>query len=160
VEAGGILIGYYTTDRRTAVITEASLPPPDSRRGATWFDRGILGLRQLLAKRWGNSPRRHYIGEWHYHPSVWVEPSALDHAQMFDIAAATAYDCAAPVMLLAGMGALDDRPLRVFVFPKGKEMLTLVPGLDQGGCAPLGNCLSGSVGDDKNAPSTKQCSTP
>jgi hypothetical protein len=49
-ETGGILIGRYTEDRSTAIIAEATPPPPDSRQGHSWFVRGVAGLAELLLR--------------------------------------------------------------------------------------------------------------
>lgn len=75
IETGGILVGHYTSDKSTAVVTEALPPPKDSMRGRSWFHRGISGLRGLLVKCWNNQVRTYYIGEWHYHPVSILEPS-------------------------------------------------------------------------------------
>jgi hypothetical protein len=47
VETGGVLVGHYTGDESTAVITEALPPLKDSARGRSWFHRGVAGLRGL-----------------------------------------------------------------------------------------------------------------
>src|SRR5689334_13407847 len=94
-ETGGILVGHYSVDRSTAFVSEAT-PPPDSRRGRSWFVREVVGLADLLKCRWRASARRHYIGEWHYHPVSVVEPSGQDIEQMIDIGHATAYQCREP----------------------------------------------------------------
>ena len=49
-ETGGILLGHYTSDGHVAVVTEATPPPSDSRRGSAWFQRGVSGLRRLLER--------------------------------------------------------------------------------------------------------------
>lgn len=124
VETGGILVGHYTADESTAIITEALQPPKDSARGRSWFHRGVAGLRGLLAKRWENQRRTYYIGEWHYHPASIVEPSGDDLAQMYGINADPRYRCREPIMVIIGE-ARDggERPMRAFVFPRGKAHL-------------------------------------
>ena len=121
-EIGGILIGYYSEDHSTAIITEASSPPQDSTYGYNWFWRGIAGLRSLLACRWQNTGRRtYYIGEWHYHPAVQVIPSSDDFSQMQEISRSSNYQSKEPIMLIIGQKYKGARPLRAFVFPHGRQ---------------------------------------
>jgi len=124
IETGGILIGYYTIDNSTVVITEALPPTKDSARGRSWFHRGIAGLSGLLMKRWENRTRTYYIGEWHYHPASIVEPSSEDLAQMYSINVDPRYSCREPVMLILGQARYrEKRPVRAFVFPHGKRYI-------------------------------------
>ena len=128
VETGGILVGHYTTDESTAIVTEALPPPRDSARGRSGFHRGIVGLRGLLAKRWESRVRTHYIGEWHFHPASIVEPSDDDLAQMYGINSDQRYRCREPVMLIVGKATHgDERPVRAFVFPQGERHLEFEP---------------------------------
>ena len=118
VETGGVLIGHYTADESTAIITEALPPPSDSTCGHTWFHRGIAGLCGLLAKRWKSQRRTYYVGEWHYHPTSTVEASRDDLAQMCGINSDPRYRCREPIMVIVGQGRYGgDRPMRSFVFP-------------------------------------------
>lgn len=124
-ETGGILIGYYTEDLTTAVITEVTPAPPDSRSGCSWFYRGIAGLKQLFLRKWKEVERRHYLGEWHYHPRKHVEPSIDDMSQMVNISKDGHYNCQEPVMLIVGYGYGVDRHIRALVFPRREPMLEL-----------------------------------
>lgn len=127
-ETGGILVGRYTNDNTTALVLEATAPPNDSRTGGTWFVRGIAGLRQLLARRWSDQTKSHYVGEWHYHPARIVVPSGDDWAQMASIARLPKYQCREPILVIAGQQAdeLMSRPLRAFVCPVGLGPLELI----------------------------------
>ncbi len=125
VETGGILIGYYSQDRSTAIVTHATCAPSDSESGPTGFHRGVVGLRQLLSRLWENSDRRYYLGEWHYHPANTVEPSCKDFIQMRLICVSTNYHCAEPILLIVGKGIGVDFQAKVFVFPKGAHGLNL-----------------------------------
>lgn len=123
-ETGGVLVGHYTPDESIAVVTEALPPPGDSAAGHSWFHRGVAGLRRLLATRWAASDRTYYLGEWHYHPSIEVEASGDDLAQMRVISADTRYRCREPIMLIVGRpGNNGERPIRAFVFPHGERHL-------------------------------------
>lgn len=127
-ETGGILVGHYTTDESTAVVTEALPPPRDSSRGRRWFHRGVAGLRGLLARRWESRICIYYIGEWHFHPASIVEPSSDDLAQMYGINSDPRYQCREPVMLIVGKAQHGEkRPVRAFVFPQGEQHIEFEP---------------------------------
>ena len=124
IETGGILVGHYTKNASTAIVTEALPAPTDSARGRSWFHRGVVGLRRLLANRWKSKIRTHYIGEWHYHPSSNVAPSRDDLAQMYCINADPRFHCREPVMLIFGQPRdHDERPVRAFIFPHGERYI-------------------------------------
>ncbi|WP_437999684.1 Mov34/MPN/PAD-1 family protein [Sorangium sp. So ce185] len=135
-ETGGILIGRYSDDLAVAVVREATPPPADSRRGRSWFVRGVSGLRDMLGRRWRAKERTYYVGEWHFHPVQTVEPSTEDFAQMLEIARGREYDCKAPLLLILGAGSHEGaRALRAFVCPAGCAPLELRPSVDSSGRA-------------------------
>ena len=124
IETGGILVGYYTDDESTAIVTDALPPPDDSGRGPTWFNRGVAGLRKLLVSRWRRTRRTYYIGEWHYHPASHITPSDDDLAQMRGISKDARYQCREPIMLIIGRDRRrSERPFRAFVFPGDDQYL-------------------------------------
>ena len=115
-ETGGILIGRYSDDLSLAIVREATAPPSDSRRGRSWFVRGVNGLRELLGKKWRAKERIHYVGEWHFHPVGCVEPSGDDYKQMREISLSKQYDCKEPLLLIFGTGReQEQRSFRAFV---------------------------------------------
>lgn len=130
-ETGGILIGHHSEDLSVAIVREATPPPSDSRRGRSWFVRGVNGLRDMLGKRWRAKDRTHYLGEWHFHPVVHVEPSGDDFAQMVEISRAKEYDCKEPLLLILGAGQHQGRrSFRAFVCPAEGAPSELLPLLD------------------------------
>lgn len=112
VETGGILIGRHSSDLSVALVREATPPPSDSRRGRSWFVRGVRGLREMLRDNWQRKERTFYLGEWHFHPASRVEPSHDDFAQMVQIAQAREYDCREPLLLI--LGARRQKGRRIF----------------------------------------------
>lgn len=130
VETGGILIGCYSEDRSTALVSEVTSSPPDSRKHATSFVRGVVGLREILRQRWRAKERKHYIGEWHFHPATTVVPSSDDFDQMKTIAQDRAYSCKEPILLILGQSARQGnlRPVRVFVFSACERPMEMFPG--------------------------------
>lgn len=103
-ETGGILIGHYDLDGKSAIVTEATIRPKDSRAGSTWFQRGVQGLKDLLTDRWSRGS--YYVGEWHSHPSASPAPSGNDLKEMRAISREVSYRCPKPILVIAGtMGA-------------------------------------------------------
>jgi integrative and conjugative element protein (TIGR02256 family) len=101
VETGGILIGRYTAAHDCALVTGVLGPPPDSRRGPTWFQRGVAGLQAVLDRVWGQR-RDFYVGEWHFHPFAAPLPSRTDYRQMSTIAVTPSWICPEPVLVIVG----------------------------------------------------------
>lgn len=126
VETGGILIGRYSDDLALAIVRDATPPPTDSKRGRSWFVRGVSGLSEMLGKRWRARERTFYIGEWHFHPASHVEPSGEDFAQMLEISRARNYDCKEPLLLIFGASRHEgQRNFRAFVCPAEEAPIEL-----------------------------------
>lgn len=124
IETGGVLIGKYSTDLSSAIVREATPPPPDSRRAPSWFSRGVSGLRDVLQKRWRSKERTYYVGEWHYHPVQVVIPSSDDFMQMVQIARAEVYRCREPLLVIVGARTSRTEPvLRAFVCPADQKAM-------------------------------------
>jgi integrative and conjugative element protein (TIGR02256 family) len=121
-ETGGILIGRYSDDLALAIVREATPPPTDSKRSHSWFLRGVLGLREMLDKRWRAKERTFYVGEWHFHPASQIEPSGEDIAQMNRISRAREYDCKEPLLIILGASRNEgQRSFRAFVCPAAEN---------------------------------------
>lgn len=128
-ETGGILIGRYSADHTTAIISEVSPPPPDSRSGHSWFQRGNKGLRQLLVKHWQGTERLFYLGEWHYHPLFVPEPSIQDQQQMEAISRDPKYHCSEPILIISTAGTDQGNhnyfEIYPYIFPSREPMIKL-----------------------------------
>jgi integrative and conjugative element protein (TIGR02256 family) len=132
IETGGILVGRYSENLEVAIVREATPPPLDSQQRASWFNRGIVGLRDKLRRRWDSKERTYYLGEWHFHPSVYLQPSATDISQMFTIRDDSNYHCMAPVIVVFGESSDSaQRPFRAFVFAQSSTLAEIVylPGI-------------------------------
>ncbi|MGN8248283.1 Mov34/MPN/PAD-1 family protein [Pseudomonas sp. SMV7] len=114
-ETGGILIGKYSSDGSIALISEITSHPKDSISSSVTFQRGIIGLKELLAERWNEGS--HYIGEWHYHPGGSPEPSTPDIRAMRSIATNSKYSCREPILVILGGTPPEVVKLSATVFP-------------------------------------------
>lgn len=118
-ETGGIIIGQYSASLDNAIVTSITPPPPDSKAGKTWFDRGVEGLPEILSHSWNNLGT-YYLGEWHFHPFSAPTPSSQDKRQMKQIASNKKYNCPEPILLIIGGDpSLEFINIQTFVFPKG-----------------------------------------
>lgn len=125
-ETGGVLAGYYLPPYDCAVVTEVSGPPADSRASRTRFQRGVRGLKQWLASLWNHSPRRYYLGEWHFHPYAAPHPSGDDCSQMREIAASPEYHCPEPLLMIVGGDPQGEWQLSAHVFVQSETPQSLV----------------------------------
>jgi integrative and conjugative element protein (TIGR02256 family) len=132
-ETGGILIGYYTERRETAVVTRLPPAPGDSVSARARFVRGLRGVQELLVRLWNQSPRarEYYLGEWHYHPGQAPIPSPQDEAQMRAIAEDPGYRCPEPLLMIVGGSSGGGRfSISVGVYPRGMKPVHLVVGAE------------------------------
>lgn len=122
-ETGGILIGRYTDNGRTAVIVEATPRPRGSRFGWAWFQRSNAGLNKILDQRWKDG--LHYLGEWHFHPGGSPSPSGPDIVSMQSISSNRQYHCREPILLIIGGRPPDEFDISVTVHPTGEDTIIL-----------------------------------
>lgn len=124
-ETGGILAGYYSADGRTAIVTEVSAPPADSRAGQLFFDRGTDGLTAWLDRLWVTEPRQYYLGEWHVHLASAAHPSGQDDHQMRTIGGNARFCCPTPIMLIVAARTKPLPTLGAFVYESGHRLALL-----------------------------------
>jgi len=124
-ETGGILIGRYSSDGSIALISEITSHPKDSISSQVTFQRGIIGLKELLSARWDEG--YHYVGEWHFHPGGSPEPSGPDKHAMRSIATNSKYSCQEPILIILGGRPPGEANLSVTVFPANKPSVRLHP---------------------------------
>lgn len=119
-ETGGILVGFYNSDLDCAIVTNVFFAAQDSKKGKTWFHRGVYGLQNILNKLWTRH-NRYYLGEWHFHPGGVPIPSWTDMNQMLSISSSSRIHCPEPVLLIfSGTNLMDGMSFRVYVFSKEK----------------------------------------
>lgn len=124
-ETGGILVGRYSPDLRTANVTAASTRPATSKSGRTWFVRSVTGLTEWLDQLW-SARAGHYVGEWHFHPNASATPSTQDAEQMWQIARTPSYDCAVPLLVIIGGNAHAAFTVHMEVFLQSGERHALL----------------------------------
>lgn len=87
-ETGGILLGYHDFTQNLLVIVDAVPAPADSKGTPTSFDRGVVGLREVVEDaRNRTAGIVGYVGEWHSHPDGCpAAPSHDDLVQLVQLA--------------------------------------------------------------------------
>lgn len=84
-EAGGMLIGYETTDGNI-IIEYATKPFKRDIRKRYSFDRKDKRHNKILKKIWKKEGNIHtYIGEWHTHPEKYPNYSYQDKGNWINI---------------------------------------------------------------------------
>lgn len=119
-EFGGILVGYYSDDKRTVNIIDSILPI-DFKSTKTTFERGVEGLKEALEEYYKQNPSLVYIGEWHTHPNAAPVPSCTDVAAMDTIANDEDVAITNPILLIITVRA-DFFKLGLYFYNKGKLM--------------------------------------
>ncbi len=102
LETGGILLGTLSSNLRLATIVLAAPPPSDSRHGRTSFQRGVRGVRKMIARARRQTPPLCYLGEWHTHPGASPEASGPDLHQMSEAVRTHLAGSRTPILLIAG----------------------------------------------------------
>ena len=99
-ETGGVLCGYYTEDKVSAVITDFLGPTKDSILGRASFVRGISGLKEMLDEKWKEG--KYYLGDWHLHPYSSQSASGQDVSQLIQNSRDGSLKCPEPIMVIIG----------------------------------------------------------
>ena len=87
-ETGGVLLGYWRADRRTAVITHIVGPGPSARHGEVSFEPDHEYHLAEIARIYDASGRiATYLGDWHSHPGGSTSLSSIDRVTLARIAA-------------------------------------------------------------------------
>lgn len=114
-ETGGILIGNYSDDQKTANILKVTPPPQNSHKTKCTFKRGTAGLKDILDIMWEKG--LYYLGEWHYHPKASSLPSGTDVNQMVRFANSSDLKCPEPILVIIGE-EMGEESMFVGVFNK------------------------------------------
>lgn len=117
-EFGGVLVGYYSDDKRMVNIIDSILPT-DFKSTRTSFERGVEGLEEALEGYYDQDPSLVYIGEWHTHPNAAPVPSCTDDNAMREIVAASSVCIENPVMIIIGITE-NSAKLAFYVYVENK----------------------------------------
>ena len=119
-ETGGIVVGFYNRSLDCATVTDVFFETLDSKKGRTWFIRGVYGLQEKLNKLWLRQ-RGYYLGEWHFHPGGDSIPSQTDLSQMRLIASSSTTQCPEPILLIySGRDTTTEISLKTYVFSQDR----------------------------------------
>jgi len=118
-ETGGILIGKYL-DKHNAVIIEVTGPTKDSKKSRYSFKSGVIGLIELLDRKWNLG--QYYIGEWHSHPNSSPQPSLVDDKQMYELSIDEKLNCPEPILLIIGGNQYTGWKISVHVYTNNNKV--------------------------------------
>lgn len=97
-EHGGFLIGKYSSNFQTLVITK-NISPIDFHGFPISFERSVKGIENLFHKLF-NQYREIYIGEWHTHPDSTTQFSHTDLQAMKSISCSNDVKVVNPILLI------------------------------------------------------------
>jgi integrative and conjugative element protein (TIGR02256 family) len=101
-EVGGWLLGYWTEDRASIVVTHGT--PPAVRGTAFGITISGKGHRRRFHQAWASSNGHvTFLGDWHTHPGGPLTPSQTDHSAMRQLAEDGNYGTPEPLIAIAGV---------------------------------------------------------
>lgn len=127
LETGGILLGTLSSNLRLATVVVAAAPPSDSRHGRTSFQRGVKGVRKMIARSGRQTPPLYYLGEWHTHPGASPEASNPDLHQMSEAVRTHLEGARTPILLIAGGEPSVGLKLQASLHRPGQSPMYLQP---------------------------------
>lgn len=100
-EYGGILIGNYSKDQKTANVLHI-IHPKKFKNSPSFFEANITSINQEIKDYYEDSNGELiYLGEWHSHPNIPATPSSTDVNAMRAIAQDKGIKIASPILLIA-----------------------------------------------------------
>lgn len=117
-EFGGILLGKYSNDRKTVVVSNTILPM--TYKSAKYsFERGSEGLKEQLISYYNDPEQLMYVGEWHTHPDGRPFPSGTDIRALKQIVNDDNVYICSPIMVILGL-TRDASEFGFYVYFKDK----------------------------------------
>ncbi len=120
-EFGGFLIGKYSDDLRTLIVTDFVLPKK-YKSCSTSFERSTKGVDKVLKKIF-ETRQEYYVGEWHTHPNGSTLYSRMDLQAMKSIAKCKTVSIKNPILLILSIDR-DSCCNFTFYCYKNKKMIT------------------------------------
>ena len=111
-EFGGFLIGHYSGDLKTLVLTDI-LSPKEFKSSRVLFERNTKGIKKKLLKLFKLKEKRYYVGEWHSHPDASSGFSSIDLNAMLSIAESETVRIKNPILLIV---SIDNQKLKNYTF--------------------------------------------
>lgn len=121
VETGGVLIGvkcFLQGDVMPClIITHATLPGPNAVKEPAFFERDVKYCTEMVQCYFEFSDKKlNYVGEWHSHTSVNVEPSHLDHCSLGKIVLDEKYVVEYPASII--ISSVDSSKINFGIYTK------------------------------------------
>lgn len=99
-ESGGLLVGKYSTDHKTVIVTKAITPTQETTT-PTSYTRKTDGMEAIWKKLYEEGLQ--YVGEWHSHPNGSPQYSTEDLNAMRGIYADEDVTISKPLLLILGV---------------------------------------------------------
>lgn len=100
-EYGGVLIGNYSKDKKSANIYHI-IHPKTFKNSTSFFEANIVTINQEIRRYYEESKGELiYLGEWHSHPNMPAIPSSTDLNAMYKIVKDKGVKIASPILIIA-----------------------------------------------------------
>lgn len=116
-ETGGFLVGKYSTDNNTAIVSLA-LTPVKITSGPTCFQRETDGMESVWDELYKEGLV--YLGEWHSHPNGSSRYSTTDKKALTNIAGSETVVINNPIMLIVSLSKKKINQINAYYYNKGK----------------------------------------
>lgn len=114
-EYGGVLIGKYSKDQKTASIHHI-IHPKKFKNSPSFFEANVISINKKIKQYYEDSNGELiYLGEWHSHPNMPAIPSSIDVNAMSKIDQDKEVKIASPILLIAHV-TLQDFHINPFIF--------------------------------------------
>ncbi len=101
-EFGGVLVGSYDSNRKSAII-EDIICPEKYENSPVFFKRYPESINKKLKKIYSESNGTvYYLGEWHSHPNMAANPSTHDKESMEKLITESDLKITSPILLIIG----------------------------------------------------------
>lgn len=122
LETGGLLLGWWDEDGRTAWVETVVGPGPEAHHARASFEPDWHWQQDQVARLYTRYARRlQYLGDWHTHPNGRPVPSRADRSAALEIADAPTARAPHPLMLIVGCAPSGALQPQVYVL-QGREL--------------------------------------
>lgn len=116
-ESGGFLVGRYSDDNCTAIVSSVIIPTSYSSTPVS-YERDTNGMEPMWDQLYEDGLI--YLGEWHSHPNGDASYSCKDKQALINIANSKSVKITSPIMLIFGFSKTTIKQIRAYYFKDGK----------------------------------------
>lgn len=113
-EAGGFLIGHYSSDFKILYIKDFIIPKIQ-KKSLFSYERSANDLSKVFKDIY-EQKEQYYIGEWHSHPNSNSMYSSIDLNAMISIVESNTVNIKNPILLILGIGKKELKDFSIYFY--------------------------------------------